>query len=99
MFQRFTVIVDNMRANVVVLLYDDNDRTVKLIHSLDRIVWSGKVEAILESEKYETLNVHELFPSSSHPRWSVGCVQRSRTRLIPIVWLSYLVQGLILTCL
>jgi hypothetical protein len=29
----------------------------------------------------------------------VGCVQRSRTRLIPIVWLSCLVQGLMLTCL
>jgi hypothetical protein len=61
MFQRFTVIVNNMRANVVVLLYDDHDRAIKLLHSLDRIVWSEKVEAILESEKYETLMVDELF--------------------------------------
>jgi hypothetical protein len=61
MFQRFTVIVNNMRANVAVLPYDDHDRTVKLLHSLDRIVWSGKVEAILESKKYETLTVDELF--------------------------------------
>jgi hypothetical protein len=61
MFQRFTVIVNNMRANVVVLPYDDHDRAVKLLHSLDRTVWSGKVEAILESEKYETLTVDELF--------------------------------------
>jgi DNA replication protein DnaC len=61
MFQRFTVIVNNMRANVVVLLYDDHDRAVKLLHSLDCTVWSGKVEAILESEKYETLIVDELF--------------------------------------
>jgi hypothetical protein len=61
MFQRFTVIVNNMRANVVVLPYDDHDRVVKLLHSLDRTVWSGKVEAILESEKYETLMVDELF--------------------------------------
>jgi hypothetical protein len=61
MFQRFTVIVNNMRANVVVLPYDDHDKAVKLLHSLDRTVWSGKVEAILESEKYETLTVDELF--------------------------------------
>jgi hypothetical protein len=55
------VIVNNMRANVVVLPYDDHDRAVKLLHSLDRTVWSGKVETILESEKYETLTVDELF--------------------------------------
>jgi hypothetical protein len=61
MFQCFTVIVNNMRANVAVLPYDDHDRAVKLLHSLDRTVWSGKVEAILESEKYETLTVDELF--------------------------------------
>jgi hypothetical protein len=61
MFQRFTVIVNNMRANVAVLPYDDHERAVKLLHSLDRTVWSGKVEAILESEKYETLKVDELF--------------------------------------
>jgi hypothetical protein len=61
MFQRFTVIVNNMRANVAVLPYDDHDRAVKLLHSLDRTVWSGKVEAILEPEKYETLTVDELF--------------------------------------
>jgi hypothetical protein len=61
MFQRFTVIVNNMRANVAVLPYDDHDRAVKLLHSLDRTAWSGKVEAILESEKYETLMVDELF--------------------------------------
>jgi hypothetical protein len=50
-----------MRANVTVLPYDDHDRPVELLHSLDRTVWSGKVEAILESEKYETLTVDELF--------------------------------------
>jgi hypothetical protein len=61
MFQRFTVIVNNMRANVVVLPYDDHDRAIKLFHSLDRTVWSEKVKAILESEKYETLMVDELF--------------------------------------
>jgi uncharacterized protein YllA (UPF0747 family) len=61
MFQRFTVIVNNMRANVVVLPYDDHDRVIKLLHSLDRTMWSEKIEAILESEKYETLTVDELF--------------------------------------
>jgi hypothetical protein len=61
MFQHFTVVVNNMRANVAVLPYDDHDRAVKLLHSLDRTVWSGKVEAILQSEKFETLTVDELF--------------------------------------
>jgi hypothetical protein len=61
MFQHFTVIVNNMRANVVVLPYDDHDRAVKLLHSLDHTVWSGKVESILESDKYETLTMDELF--------------------------------------
>jgi hypothetical protein len=61
MFQRFTMIVNNMRANVTVLPYHDHDRAIKLFHSLDRIVWSEKVKNILESEKYETLTVDELF--------------------------------------
>jgi hypothetical protein len=50
-----------MRANVAVLPYDDHDRAVKLFHLLDRTVWDGKVEAILEFEKYDTLIVNELF--------------------------------------
>jgi hypothetical protein len=61
LFQRFTVVVNNMRASVDVLLYDDHDRVVKLLHSLDRTVWGGKFEAIVESEKYDTLTVNELF--------------------------------------
>jgi hypothetical protein len=61
LFQRFTVVVNNMRANVDVLSYDDHDRDVKLLHSLDRMVWGGKFEAIVESEKYDTLTVNELF--------------------------------------
>jgi hypothetical protein len=61
MFQCFTLIMNNMRANVAMLPHDDHDRAVKLLHSLDRTVWSGKVEAILESEKYETLTVDVLF--------------------------------------
>jgi hypothetical protein len=61
LFQRFTVVVNNMRANVDVLSYDDHDRAVKLLHSLDSTVWGGKFEAIVESEKYYTLTVNELF--------------------------------------
>jgi hypothetical protein len=60
LFKRFTVVVNNMRADVYVLLYDDHDRTIKLLHSLDRTVWGGKFEAIVESEKYDTLTVNVL---------------------------------------
>jgi hypothetical protein len=45
---------------VDVLLYDDHDRAVKLLHSLDRTIWGGKFEATVESEKYDTLTVNEL---------------------------------------
>jgi hypothetical protein len=60
-FQRFTFVVNNMRAKVDVFPYDDHDRVVKLLHSLDRTVWGGKFEAIVELEKYDTLTVNELF--------------------------------------
>jgi hypothetical protein len=46
---------------VDVLPYDDHDRAVKLLHSLDRTVWGRKFESIVESEKYDTLTVNELF--------------------------------------
>jgi hypothetical protein len=36
LFQRFKVVVNNMRANVDVLPYDNHDRAVKLLHALDR---------------------------------------------------------------
>jgi hypothetical protein len=61
LFQRFTVVVNNIRANVDVLPYDDHDRAVKLLQYLDRTIWGGKFEAIVESEKYDTLTVNELF--------------------------------------
>jgi hypothetical protein len=50
-----------MRANVNVLPYDDHDRAVKLLHTVDRTMLEGKVEAILDSEKYTTLTVNQLF--------------------------------------
>jgi hypothetical protein len=55
------VVVNNMRANVDVLPYDDHDIAVKLLHSLDHTIWGGKFEAIVESEKYDTLTVNALF--------------------------------------
>jgi hypothetical protein len=50
-----------MRANVDVHPYDGHDRVVKLLQSLDRTVWGGKFEAIVELKKYDTLTVNELF--------------------------------------
>jgi hypothetical protein len=55
LFQRFMVVVNNIRANVYVLPYKDHDRAVKLLHSLDCTVWGGKFGTIVESEKYDTL--------------------------------------------
>jgi hypothetical protein len=60
LFQRFTVVVNNMRANVDVVPYDDHDRVVKLLNSLDGTIWGEKFEAIVESEKYDILTVNEL---------------------------------------
>jgi hypothetical protein len=54
------MIVNNMRANMTVLPYDDHDRSMKLLHSLDHTVWGAKVEAILESGNYEILTMDEL---------------------------------------
>jgi hypothetical protein len=44
---RFTVVVNNMRANVDVLPYDDHDRAVKLLHLLDRTVWAESSRPLL----------------------------------------------------
>jgi hypothetical protein len=57
----YTVVGNNMRANVFVLLYDDHNRAMKLLQSLDRIIWDGKVDTIPEFENYDTLVVNELF--------------------------------------
>jgi hypothetical protein len=38
LFQRFTIVVNNMRANVDVLPYDDHDRAINYTHW---IVWFG----------------------------------------------------------
>jgi hypothetical protein len=46
---------------IIIGLSSSYTRAVKLLHSLDRTVWGGKFEAIVESEKYYTLTVNELF--------------------------------------
>jgi hypothetical protein len=92
LFQRFMFVVNNMRANVSMLLYDDHDRAVKLLHSLDRTVWDGKVAAILESEKYDTLMVNELFSKLKSAKVDHGVTARleslidSRSLLSSVVW-------------
>jgi hypothetical protein len=85
LFLRFTVVVNNMRANVGVLPYDDHDRAVKLLHSLDHTVWGGKFEAIVESEKYDTLTVNELFSKLKLAEVDWGMTARLRARLTLIV--------------
>ncbi|XP_062188874.1 uncharacterized protein LOC133892174 [Phragmites australis] len=49
-----------MRANGR-LPYDDHERAIKLLYSLDCKVWEVKVIAIIESPIYETLTVDELY--------------------------------------
>jgi hypothetical protein len=61
LFQRFLVVVNNIRANVDVLPYDGHDKAFMLLHLFDRRFWGGMFEAIMESEKYDTLTVNELF--------------------------------------
>jgi hypothetical protein len=47
LFERFTVVVNNMTANVDVLPFDDHDRAVKLLHALDRTVWEERLRPFL----------------------------------------------------
>jgi hypothetical protein len=90
LFQRFMVVVNNMRANVDVLPYYDHDRDVKLLHMLDPTVWDEKVEASLESEKYTTLTVNELFFKLKSAEIDRGLTDR----LTPIVLLLSAAQVL-----
>jgi hypothetical protein len=61
MFSRFQTIVNKIRANKAQLPYDDHERVLKLLYDLDQRVWDVKVTAIIESSRYETLTVNELF--------------------------------------
>jgi hypothetical protein len=80
-----------------VLPYDDHDRAVKLLHSLDRMIWGGKFEAIVESEKYDTRTVNELFSKLKSVEVDRGMTSSSRVRLIPIVLPSLVVLKEMLT--
>jgi hypothetical protein len=86
-----------MKANLDVHPYDDHDRSVKLLHSLDRTVWEGKVEAILESEKYTTLTVNELFSKLKSAEVNRGLTPVLRAQLTLIVLLSSVAKWLSLT--
>jgi hypothetical protein len=97
LFERFIVVVNNMRANVDVLPYDDHDRVVKLLHALDCIEWDGKVEAILESKKYTTLTVNELFSKLKSAEVDRGLTDVLKARLTLIIFLSSMAQVLRLT--
>jgi hypothetical protein len=92
LFQRFTVVVNNMRAVVDVLLYDDHDRVVKLLHSLDHTIWGGKFEVIVESEKYDTLTVNELFSKLKSAEVDRGMTAKLEARLTLIVLPSLVVR-------
>jgi hypothetical protein len=92
LFQRFTVVVNNMRAKVDVLPYDDHDRAVKILHSLDRTVWGGKFEAIVESEKYGSLTVNELFSKLKSAEVDRGMTAKIEGRLTLIVSPSSVVR-------
>jgi hypothetical protein len=83
-----------MRANVDILPYNDHDRSVQLLHTLDHTVWDGKVEAILDSMKYTTLMVNELFRSSSLLRAIMASQPVLRARLTPIVLLLLVAEWL-----
>jgi hypothetical protein len=86
------VVVNNMRANVDVLPYDDHDRAVKLLHSLDRTIWGGKFEAIVESEKYDTLTVNELFSKLKSAEVDRGMTAKLEGLTYSIVSLSLVVR-------
>jgi hypothetical protein len=61
MFQRFTAILNNMKANVEDFPYTEHDQALKLLHILDQNVWGAKVEAIKESEQYLTIELDDVF--------------------------------------
>ena len=61
MFSRFQTIVNKMWANKPQLPYDDHERALKLLYALDQKVWDVKVSAMIESTKYDTLTMDEIF--------------------------------------
>jgi hypothetical protein len=72
MFQRFTAIVNNMKANVEDFPYTEHDQALKLLHILGPNVWGAKVEAI----KVLTQNPH---PASSTQQAEKAMFTREQT--------------------
>jgi hypothetical protein len=60
-FQRFTAIVNNIKANFEDFPYTEHDQALKLLHILDPNVWGAKVEDIKESGQYLTIELDDLF--------------------------------------
>lgn len=96
MFSRFHAIVNKMPTNKAQLPYDNNERALKIQHALDQRVWKMKVSVIIESPKYETLTVDELFRSSNPLRLTTTLGPRLRTLVHP-PWPLSLEVGLPLT--
>jgi hypothetical protein len=87
MFQRFTAIVNNMKANVEDFPYTEHDQAWKLLHILDPSVWGAKVEVIKESGQYLTIELVTSFLSSSRLRLTGSCNTSMRARLIIVMLL------------
>jgi hypothetical protein len=64
---------------------------------LDRTVWGGKFEAIVETEKYDTLTVNELFSKLKSAEVDRGMTAKIEARLALIVSLSLVARKEILT--
>jgi hypothetical protein len=86
MFQRFTAIVNNMKANVEDFPDTEHDQALKLLHILDPNVWGAKVDAIKESGQYLTIVMISSL-SSSRLRLTRSCNRSMRARLIIVLLL------------
>jgi hypothetical protein len=51
---------------------------------LDRIIWGGKFEAIVESEKYDTVTMNELFSKLKSAEVDRGMTAKLEGPTIPI---------------
>ena len=62
-FHRFQSIVNKVHANkpVATPAYTDHENSMKLLYALDLKVWEVKVSAIIESARYDTRIVDELY--------------------------------------
>jgi hypothetical protein len=87
MFQRFTAIVNNMKANVEDFPYTEHDQALKLLHILDPNVWGAKVEVIKESGQYLIIEWMISFLSSSRLRLTGSCNPSMWARLIIVLLL------------